>query len=59
MGKRKFTGSCVPICSDVGKVLLNSVDSRKISEAIRDGKWNEPIELSESTKESLKKLKNG
>ncbi|MBC6400950.1 MAG: hypothetical protein GDA51_05440 [Ekhidna sp.] len=59
---RQFSGSSVPVGSKMGKVLINSVDSRRISDAIIKVISNgEPqtVELSESTKEDLKAAKAG
>jgi len=52
---RHFSGSSVPVGSKIGKVLINSVDSRKISNAIRAAVKGETqtITLSKSTKEAL------
>lgn len=56
---RHFSGSSVPVGSKIGKVLINSKDSRKISMAIRasikDG--TQTVKLSDSTKQALKTAK--
>lgn len=57
---RKFSGSSVPVGSKIGRVLINSKDSRSISNAIRvavsKGK-TQTVELSESTKQALQNAK--
>ena len=57
---RHFSGSSVPVGSKIGKVLVNSVDSRKISNAIRvavsEGKA-QTVKLSASTKQALEAAK--
>lgn len=53
---RHFSGSSVPVGSKIGRVLINSVDSRKISRAIRVAVTKgetQTVELSDSTKEAL------
>ncbi len=58
--KRKFTGSCVPVASPLGKVLMNSKESKLVSKAIqkliRTGK---PVQVSLSleTQNRVKQLK--
>lgn len=55
--KRKFTGSCVPLGTLYGKVLINSVDSKAVANAIRClVKHGDPITItvSEQTKEELR-----
>ena len=58
---RHFSGSSVPVGSEIGKVLINSVDSRKISNAIRvavSKGEKQTVELSKSTKQALRNAKN-
>tara|TARA_R110002096_G_scaffold435921_1_gene664202 strand:- start:2150 stop:2407 length:258 start_codon:yes stop_codon:yes gene_type:complete len=57
---RHFSGSSVPVGSKIGKVLINSVDSRKISRAIRVAVSKgeaQTVKLSNSTKQALKVAK--
>jgi len=56
---RHFSGSSVPVGSVIGRVLINSKDSRKISTAIRAAIKGETqtVKLSESTKQALKAAK--
>jgi hypothetical protein len=53
IGRRNFSGSSVPLGTKMGKILINSVDSRiirsVIRECIKSGK-PEKVKLSESTK---------
>jgi len=56
---RHFSGSSVPVGSVIGRVLINSKDSRKISTAIRaaiKGK-TQTVKLSDSTKQALQAAK--
>lgn len=58
--KRIFTGSSVPVASPLGKILINSKESRQISNAIRKLiKTGKPIivKLSIETQDRIKKLK--
>jgi len=58
---RHFSGSSVPVGSKIGMVLINSVDSRKISRAIREAVSKgekQTVELSKSTKEALQVAKS-
>ena len=58
---RHFSGSSVPVGSKIGKVLINSVDSRKISRAIRvavSKGETQTVKLSDSTKQALKVAKS-
>lgn len=57
---RNFSGSSVPVGSKIGKILINSVDSRKISNAIRVAVkgQTQTIKLSKSTKEALQAAKS-
>lgn len=57
---RHFSGSSVPLGSKIGKILINSRDSRKISDAIRQAMKGEPqtVKLSDSTKKALKAAKS-
>lgn len=57
--KRKFTGSCVPLGTPLGKVLMNCKESKEISKAIRKlvkGK-KVTVKLSEETQNMIEKLK--
>lgn len=57
---RMFSGSSVPVGSKIGRVLINSVDSRNISKAIRvavSKGSTQTIKISDSTKEALEKAK--
>ncbi len=57
---RNFSGSSVPVGSKIGRVLINSVDSRNISKAIRvavSKGSTQTIKISDSTKEALEKAK--
>lgn len=52
---RHFSGSSVPVGSEIGRILINSKDSRKISNAIRaavKGK-TQTVKISKSTKDAL------
>jgi len=51
INKRKFTGDCVPLCTPLGKILINSKESREISNIIRHLKKGEikTIKLSQET----------
>lgn len=52
---RHFSGSSIPVASAMGKILINSVDSRSISKAILHLKNGETknIQISQSTKDAL------
>ena len=56
---RHFSGSSVPVGSAIGRVLINSEDSRKISTAIRAAVKGEPqtVKLSDSTRKALQAAK--
>jgi hypothetical protein len=58
--KRKFTGNCIPVASPLGRVLINSKESRQISNAIRKlirtGKPTQ-VKLSSKTQDMIRKLK--
>lgn len=56
---RHFSGSSVPVGSAIGRVLINSKDSRKISTAIRAVIKGETqtVKLSDSTKQALQAAK--
>lgn len=56
---RHFSGSSVPVGSAIGRVLINSKDSGKISTAIRSAIKNGPqtVKLSPSTKSALQTAK--
>lgn len=53
---RQFSGASVPVASVMGKILISSIDSRKISKAILTLTRENPatVEISQSTKDSLK-----
>jgi hypothetical protein len=57
--KRKFTGSCTPVASPLGKVLMNSKESKLISKAIqkliRTGNPTQ-VSLSLETQNRIKQL---
>lgn len=56
--KRKFTGSCVPLGTLYGKILINGVDSKDVANAIRSlVKRGDTItiKVSDQTSEQLKK----
>ena len=54
--ERKFSGSAVPVGSAIGRVLINSQDSRKVADAIRAAirGENKTITLSPSTTQAIK-----
>ena len=59
--KRKFSGSCVPVASPLGKVLMNSKESKLISKAIQKLiQTGKPVQVSLSleTQNRVKQLKN-
>jgi hypothetical protein len=58
--KRKFSGSCVPVASPLGKVLMNSKESKLISKAIQKLiQTGKPVQVSLSleTQNRVKQLK--
>ena len=58
--KRKFTGSCTPVASPLGKVLMNSKESKLISKAIQKLiRTGNPMQVSLSleTQNRIKQLK--
>lgn len=60
--KRRFTGTSVPVASPLGKILINSKESKQISKAIRKliktGK-SITVKISEETQDKIKKLNKG
>jgi hypothetical protein len=60
INKRKFTGSCVPLGTPLGKILTNCKESREISRAISKLKHGEKVivKLSEETQDIINRLKN-
>ena len=59
INKRVFTGSCVPIGTPLGVLLMNSKESIEISKAISKIKKGErvTIKLSEETLNRIEELK--
>mgnify|MGYP005832211923 CR=1 FL=1 len=57
---RNFTGSTIPVGSVIGRVLINSEDSGKISNAIRSviKKGPQTVKLSQTTKKALQIAKS-
>jgi hypothetical protein len=60
INKRVFSGSCVPLATPLGKLLINSKEGKEISKGIRKLKKGETftIKLSEETKLKIEELKN-
>ena len=59
INKRVFTGSCVPLGTPLGALLMNSKESLEISKAISKIKKGESvtIKLSEETLDRIEELK--
>jgi predicted methyltransferase MtxX (methanogen marker protein 4) len=57
---RKFSGSSVSVGSPFGKILINSVDSKKIAAAVRASIKGEKqtVKLSESTLKNIELAKS-
>lgn len=60
INKRKFTGSCIPLATPLGKILMNCKESKLISKSIREifKKDKITIKLSQETIDYINKLKN-
>ena len=59
INKRVFTGSCVPLGTPLGKLLMSSKESREISKSISKIKKGESItiKLSKETLNRIEELK--
>lgn len=59
INKRVFTGSCVPLGTPLGELLMNSKESKEISKVISKIKKGESvtIKLSEETLNRIEELK--
>jgi hypothetical protein len=59
INKRVFSGSCIPLGTPLGKVLINSKDQNEVAKAVRKAVRGKKscIKLSEETIFAIKKLK--